>query len=94
MTDSFKASTPLGDKTLAQLWDCTRRRGDMPGFAKAITAILGAMRGEDDQEFNMTRTVLSDPVLTQKVLRLANSCLLYTSPSPRDRQKSRMPSSA
>ena len=25
---------------------------------------------------------------------LAESCLLYTSPSPRDRQKSRMPSSA
>ena len=24
----------------------------------------------------------------------AKSCLLYTSPSPRDRQKSRMPSSA
>ena len=24
----------------------------------------------------------------------ANDCLLYTSPSPRDRQKSRMPSSA
>ena len=27
-------------------------------------------------------------------IRLFNSCLLYTSPSPRDRQKSRMPSSA
>ena len=25
---------------------------------------------------------------------LATACLLYTSPSPRDRQKSRMPSSA
>ena len=25
---------------------------------------------------------------------LSNGCLLYTSPSPRDRQKSRMPSSA
>ena len=25
---------------------------------------------------------------------VVNSCLLYTSPSPRDRQKSRMPSSA
>ena len=25
---------------------------------------------------------------------MSNSCLLYTSPSPRDRQKSRMPSSA
>ena len=27
-------------------------------------------------------------------LRQAGDCLLYTSPSPRDRQKSRMPSSA
>ena len=26
--------------------------------------------------------------------RMASTCLLYTSPSPRDRQKSRMPSSA
>ena len=26
--------------------------------------------------------------------KLDNTCLLYTSPSPRDRQKSRMPSSA
>jgi HD-like signal output (HDOD) protein len=60
-------------KTLSLLWDRTRMQGDMPGFAKAITAILGAMRGEDEREFNMTQTVLSDPVLTQKVLRLANS---------------------
>ena len=29
-----------------------------------------------------------------KALELSNHCLLYTSPSPRDRQKSRMPSSA
>ena len=28
------------------------------------------------------------------VTRFSNICLLYTSPSPRDRQKSRMPSSA
>ena len=28
------------------------------------------------------------------VLNLSDVCLLYTSPSPRDRQKSRMPSSA
>jgi HD-like signal output (HDOD) protein len=48
-------------------------QGDMPGFAKAIGAILGAMRGEAENEFCMTQTVLSDPVLTQKVLRLANS---------------------
>ena len=29
-----------------------------------------------------------------KVLPVVISCLLYTSPSPRDREKSRMPSSA
>ena len=28
------------------------------------------------------------------ILEVSNICLLYTSPSPRDRQKSRMPSSA
>ncbi|MDQ2820495.1 MAG: HDOD domain-containing protein [Pseudomonadota bacterium] len=59
--------------TLELLWERVRRRGDMPGFTKAINAILGAMRGEDEREFSMTQTVLSDPVLTQKVLRLANS---------------------
>ncbi|NRR34282.1 HDOD domain-containing protein [Oxalobacteraceae bacterium] len=73
MSAAVKAATPLGSKTLSQLWDCTRKQGDMPGFAKAISAILGAMRGEDDQQFNLSQTVLSDPVLTQKVLRLANS---------------------
>ena len=30
----------------------------------------------------------------RQVKRLVQRCLLYTSPSPRDRQKSRMPSSA
>jgi HD-like signal output (HDOD) protein len=62
-----------GAATLALLWERSRQQGDMPGFTKAISAILGAMRGEDEEEFNMAQTVLSDPVLTQKVLRLANS---------------------
>ena len=30
----------------------------------------------------------------EEEIREINDCLLYTSPSPRDRQKSRMPSSA
>ncbi len=63
----------LADATLSLLWERTRRQGDMPGFTKAINAILASMRGEDEREFSMTQTVLSDPVLTQKVLRLANS---------------------
>ena len=70
---AYVAPTQLGKNTLELLWARIRQQGDMPGFAKAISAILGAMRGEDDTEFDMTQTVLSDPVLTQKVLRLANS---------------------
>ena len=38
------------------------------------------------------RQVLADP--QNNMYQLIMSCLLYTSPSPRDRQKSRMPSSA
>ena len=63
------------EATLSLLWERIRKQGDMPGFTKAIGAILGAMRGEDEHEFSMTQTVLSDPVLTQKVLRLANSSM-------------------
>ena len=40
-----------------------------------------------DGEFGL---VLAD----ERGLREIGTCLLYTSPSPRDRQKSRMPSSA
>ena len=32
--------------------------------------------------------------LPKKIVTALGNCLLYTSPSPRDRQKSRMPSSA
>lgn len=65
--------SPRADATLALLWERVRRRGDMPGFTRAINAILASMRGEDERDFSMAETVLSDPVLTQKVLRLANS---------------------
>ena len=69
------ARSAKAQATLALLWERIRRQGDMPGFTKAINAILASMRGEDEREFSMTQTVLSDPVLTQKVLRLANSSM-------------------
>jgi HD-like signal output (HDOD) protein len=70
---SLPESAPRASATLDLLWERIRRQGDMPGFTRAINAILASMRGEDEREFSMTQTVLSDPVLTQKVLRLANS---------------------
>ena len=45
---------------------------------------LNALNGEVVQELGEVFTRLGDD----------DTCLLYTSPSPRDRQKSRMPSSA
>lgn len=68
-----EASNP--EKTLDLLWKRVRQRGDLPGFSKVVNAILGAMQGDNDREFNMTKTVLADPTLTQKVLRLANSAM-------------------
>jgi HD-like signal output (HDOD) protein len=62
----------MAAKTLELLWARIRQQGDMPGFARAIGAILGSLR-DDDEAIDLTQTVLSDPVLTQKVLRLANS---------------------
>eukprot|EP01017_Pseudomicrothorax_dubius_P020520 TRINITY_DN2236_c0_g1_i8.p1 TRINITY_DN2236_c0_g1~~TRINITY_DN2236_c0_g1_i8.p1 ORF type:complete len:173 (+),score=61.62 TRINITY_DN2236_c0_g1_i8:42-560(+) len=51
-----------------------------------------------DQGFHqMKQRVLkfrTDAEKGEALLRQENTCLLYTSPSPRDRQKSRMPSSA
>eukprot|EP00828_Plagiopyla_frontata_P005741 TRINITY_DN1236_c0_g1_i11.p3 TRINITY_DN1236_c0_g1~~TRINITY_DN1236_c0_g1_i11.p3 ORF type:complete len:102 (-),score=16.20 TRINITY_DN1236_c0_g1_i11:25-330(-) len=45
-----------------------------------------------------SKNIIPDKVITDNQVELiidkVVSCLLYTSPSPRDRQKSRMPSSA
>lgn len=73
--DVFATEPVNADKTMDLLWTRVRQRGDLPGFSKVIGAIIGAMRGDDDREFSMTKTVLQDPALTQKVLRLANSAM-------------------
>ena len=49
---------------------------------------------EDDFKLKATSPSTDDSQPTVKDIVSSNTCLLYTSPSPRDRQKSRMPSSA
>ena len=56
------------EKTLELLWARVRLRGDLPGFAKVVNSIIGAMRGDNDAEFNMTKTVLSDPEHAENLL--------------------------
>ena len=76
----IQITTPQGgvlptEKILDLLWSRVRQRGNLPGFSRVVDSIVGAMRGDNDREFNMTKTVLSDPALTQRVLRLANSAM-------------------
>ena len=62
-------------------------------------------RAKPIQKFENTKITVLSGVYTSnllndfefysgQILSLYEACLLYTSPSPRDRQKSRMPSSA
>ena len=64
-----------------------------PHIAEMVRQQLIEQYGEDAywQGLNVYTTIRSRQ---QNKAQQALSCLLYTSPSPRDRQKSRMPSSA
>ena len=57
----------------------------------AVVAIGGQPRDGQIEMAEAVANALSD---RHHLLVQAGTCLLYTSPSPRDRQKSRMPSSA
>ena len=76
-----------------------RRRAienELPGFLEALSDSVGAGRGL--QEAMMEQSNSNDgplaTLLAETLKESHSSCLLYTSPSPRDRQKARMPSSA
>ena len=78
--------------------------GDGPArdwFAERVpeAAFAGFQRGDDLGRAVASMDVLFNPSITETfgnvtLEAMACGCLLYTSPSPRDRQKSRMPSSA
>ena len=86
------------DATLAYLDDLVRTRGGRRGAASVATPTAGLA-------YALTRHATSragdpnphDHVLVANLVFMeddAGGCLLYTSPSPRDKRQSRMPSSA
>ena len=52
--------------------------------------LMGDLNGKEKVRVLLAQAIFGNP----DILLLDEPCLLYTSPSPRDRQKSRMPSSA
>ena len=55
---------------------------EQSGNSRAIRRLMRAVYGDPDQDYDDWQIVM------------LSDCLLYTSPSPRDRTRSRMPSSA
>ena len=70
----------------------------VPEEEKFISEIAGARHGRIRRVINGAvahhRSVRLEPFVRELCEEYLEPCLLYTSPSPRDRQKSRMPSSA
>ena len=69
-----------------------------PTIQRRIDEIKTYGHDELSEVYYSSRDIINDPDSHSNVDRaiayIVMSCLLYTSPSPRDRQKSRMPSSA
>ena len=71
------------DLTLTNIPESGRRKEWIQSAEKALLEVLGE-----------SMDISGEIRLDSKEQASLNLCLLYTSPSPRDRQKSRMPSSA
>ena len=65
---------------------------NLPNRERKMKDVLDKLAGQYD--FIIVDCSPSLGLVTINALTAANSCLLYTSPSPRDRTRSRMPSSA
>ena len=83
------------EETFASDYGRTLNLNDLQQRMKALQSSVA------DQGYSLARVsgperVSPEGVVTLKLLQgnVSGVCLLYTSPSPRDRQKSRMPSSA
>ena len=64
--------------------------GDFALLNKCYAVSDDKIRGH---HLSVIKSLPMDPTINEEIERL-NACLLYTSPSPRDASKSRMPSSA
>ena len=93
--------TPLEERELRKLESATYANRAYKDYCQCLFRIIEA---DLAQEFIIMHTltvadhnlwIWDDPTPIFRITpNTPNTCLLYTSPSPRDRQKSRMPSSA
>ena len=63
-------------------------------ISNSIPNLLNGVSQQPDTVKLPNQAVVQENGLSDIISGLGKSCLLYTSPSPRDRTRSRMPSSA
>ena len=86
---------PGADKRVRALLDAGKEDGDEGDEAATVTEGSSATIGglvPTQVEIELTKSIAFPLASFEELKKM--TCLLYTSPSPRDRQKSRMPSSA
>ena len=86
---------PMTDEQIKVFLDFPPEDGENPDFHVLLKAYR-ALRAEDFERFVAFFQAQNRDIRAtdDRGRTLLDICLLYTSPSPRDRQKSRMPSSA
>ena len=87
----------MGDQQ-AELDGVQKKYRIVEGNAKAYSgesqSILAKQRGTIEKLKGDNQQLKEELSLQRKHAKLYDNCLLYTSPSPRDKRQSRMPSSA
>ena len=84
------------ERLLDYITDYVRKEGVPPTVDMMIQNVPG--KSSKSTVYNRLQKMVDDGLLIQKNIKgyyyPTSICLLYTSPSPRDRTRSRMPSSA
>ena len=77
-------------------WVLYKASGSITSFTEGYTFIYVGTSLGGVKRFNGYGNYFDNPISTAQGLEnnIINACLLYTSPSPRDKRQSRMPSSA
>ena len=83
--------TALAGAAVAQ--DATAKSGKLEDFNSCVETNASVLIPQGDL-IQLCLTRHAAPMNRELINAQGSYCLLYTSPSPRDRQKSRMPSSA
>ena len=89
MTEHYGPTLPISEEIHSMKY---RSHGET--FREAMTRVAEALKDNEAHFMNLRSILYNQRFLPAGRVQSAMGCLLYTSPSPRDVEESRMPSSA